>query len=212
MLNNNSDVVRLLHPDGTSADEAHYESSSPDVSRSRAADGSWYSSATASPGMENVPPDSRATPTPESSTATPTGTSLPGAASKQAIADPQVSDGPAPFHAAVGPVALSANSMPASLRGPLPIAPTYAAVAGTRYRGVSTAPAREPRIQQRSASEPPSLLSQPQKPRGTISWEVTGALALLAVAAIILAKQLIMHRSVGVHLGNMLGREGAMDE
>ncbi len=55
IFNNDGDVVRLLRPDGTEVSSTDYSSADPDVSRSRAADGSWYDSPTPSPGASNPP-------------------------------------------------------------------------------------------------------------------------------------------------------------
>ena len=73
LLNNDADSVRLLRPDGSSADSTSYAGSQPDLSHSRAADGSWYISTANSPGAANLPP---ATPT-ASPTHTPTATRTP---------------------------------------------------------------------------------------------------------------------------------------
>jgi hypothetical protein len=72
MLNNTGDTVQLLSPDSVVVDETTYSASTPDVSRNRAADGSWYNS-DPSPGAANLPPS---TPTP-TATATPTSTPSP---------------------------------------------------------------------------------------------------------------------------------------
>ena len=54
------DTVRLIRPDGVVVDSTSYTSSAPDVSRSRAPDGSWYDSVDTTPaGPCRVPQPTR---------------------------------------------------------------------------------------------------------------------------------------------------------
>lgn len=140
MLNNNGDTVRLLRPDGTPADSIDYSDSQPDVSRSRAADGSWYDNAVTSSDTADTSSGTDGTMLGATDVNAQVSTVLPIVAAEQELALPNPADEPTVFHAAaMGTVALNNNNLPASVRGQLPAAPTYAAYVGTRYRGVPTA-------------------------------------------------------------------------
>ena len=201
MLNNSGDTVRLLRPDGTPAAVVDYANSRPDASRSRADDGSWYDSAIASPGMANTSPNTGTTTPDIADVNTQTNNARRVPITEQASPQPSSTDAPALYHAAaVGADALSNSVLPASVRDPVPAAPTYAAYVGAQYRGVQTAapvtPSSPEASRQQSVAARKPLATQSQLSRQVTLLERSG-LVLPAIAMIVGAGWLIRrHRTI----------------
>ena len=173
LLNNGGDTVRLLRPDGSTADEHRFEAAQPDTSTCRV-DQAWLAQCAPSPGQPNRAPAS----------AHPANTAVPADAGMSDSALPSQAGAaggaplPTPRSAASAPQRAPAR-IPARFMNQAAAQPYAPAAKGQRYTGqaapTGTAPVPAPRTQPTPNPQPaPAAPSLPTVPIG---------LALLALGA-----------------------------